>query len=129
MAVTVEFYRDVWHGAFDGEDSELTLLLNRAADIIDNAIFLSGMTISKIPEDIADRVYKAVCAQADYIDSNGGVEAMNENEMASVSLGKFSYSGGASAAEAAAASPCTLCRQAIEYLRPTGLLNRGVAVI
>ena len=127
MAVTAEFYRDKWHGGFGGyvgSDEELNVLLSRASDIVNNAVFLSGFTVDTVPSQLDEQVKKAVCAQADYIDSSGGVEAMGESVATSVSLGGFSYSG-----SDGGASACTLCRQAESYLLPTGLLCRGVSVV
>lgn len=118
----ITFYRDVWKGVFEGTDEELTLLISRSCDIVNNAIAFSGYTVETVPEVYKDRVYKAVCSQADYIDSIGGVECMSESGYSSASLGKFSYSADSSADN----SPFNLCQSARGYLAPTGLLYRGV---
>ena len=86
------FYKDVWKGSFDGSDEELSLLLSRAADIVDNAIAFSGCTVETVAEVYKTRVCKAVCAHADYIENNGGIDILTDNSYNSVSLGKFSYS-------------------------------------
>ena len=122
MEKLLTFYRSTWQGAFDGTDEELSVLLSRAADVIDNEIYLSGETVEDIPEMYSNRVYKAVCAQAEYIESSGGADGMNDVGYSSVSLGKFSYSGGSG--ESSGAS-CTVCQQARQYLLPTGLLYKG----
>ncbi|MCI8604862.1 MAG: hypothetical protein HFE79_12075 [Ruminiclostridium sp.] len=124
-----DFYRTVWRGGFDGEDNELETLLSRAADVVNNAIYLSGEEVESISEGYKTKVFKAVCAQADYIDSCGGVEAMNESTGGSVSLGKFSYSSGTGGASGSADNMgCSLCRQAEGYLMAAGLLYKGVNV-
>ncbi len=117
-----DFYINVWQGAFEGTDEELSLLLSRSCDIVNNAIAFSGYTVETVPEIYKDRVYKAVCSHADYIDSIGGVECMSESGYSSASLGKFSYSADGSADN----SPFNLCQLARGYLAPTGLLYRGV---
>lgn len=122
MEKLTEFYRKTWQGAFDGTDEELSLLLSRASDVIDNEIYLSGETVEDIPDALRSRVYKAVCAQADFIDSSGGAECMSEAGFSSVSLGKFSYSGGGSGVS------CRLCGQAREYLLAAGLLYKGAVL-
>lgn len=123
-----EFYLNEWHGQCCYDADALELLLSRAVDVVDNAIYLTGFTVATIPLQLISSVYKAVCAQADYIEYNGGVSAMSDNgDMSSVSLGKFSYSG--SQGGGSAKSAVQLCQQAEMYLRPTGLLYRGVRVI
>ena len=125
----IDFYRTVWRGSFEGGDTELETLLSRAADVINNAIYQSGEEVECISEVYKTKVYKAICAQGDYIDSCGGVEAMNESTGGSVSLGKFSYSSGtASASSSAESMSCKLCKQAEGYLMATGLLYKGVNV-
>lgn len=124
--VDFEYYTDTWHGSFDGTTEELTLLLSRATDTIDNAIFLTGYTVDTVPTTWQDRVYKAVCSQADYIDSNGGVDSMTDGSYGSVSLGKFSYS--ANSKTGGTSNSTSLCDMAVNYLLPTGLLYRGVDV-
>lgn len=123
----LDFYKNDWHGSFDGTDEELTQLLSRAADIVDNAICMSGYTVSTASEIYGERVKKAVCAQTDYIISLGGAESLTEGSYSSVSLGKFSYSG-SSSGDSESSSAASLCELAESYLLPTGLLYRGVSV-
>lgn len=124
-----DFYRTVWRGGFDGEDSELETLLSRAADVVNNAIYLSGEEVESVSEGYKTKVFKAICAQADYIDSCGGVESMNESAGGSVTLGKFSYSSGTGGTSGSADNMgCSLCRQAEGYLMSAGLLYKGVNV-
>lgn len=126
-----DFYRTVWRGGFDGGDNELETLLSRAADVVNNAIYLSGEEVETISEGYKTKVFKAVCAQADYIDGCGGAEAMNESIGGSVSLGKFSYSSGTGGAGGASGCnmSCKLCGQAEGYLMAAGLLYKGVNVL
>ena len=119
------FYKDVWKGSFDGSDEELSLLLSRAADIVDNAIAFSGCTVETVPEVYKTRICKAVCAQTDFIESNGGAESLTGGEYNSVALGKFSYSADTSRENSAV----TLCPLAQGYLAPTGLLYRGAEIL
>ena len=128
--ILTEFYRQRWDGGFSGTDElELKKLLSRAADVVNNAIYLSGWTVESVPYKLQDRVYKAVCAQADYIDSCGGVDCMNESSGGSMSLGRFSYSDGSSSSGGSEERACHLCGQAEDYLLPTGLLYKGVRVL
>ncbi len=119
----ISYYRDNWNGSFNGTDEELTQLLSRASDVINNIIALSGYTIETVPDVLEERVKKSICAQADYIDNNGGVNFMSECNMGAMSLGKFSYSGIGNDSGSASG---IMCRQALDYLLPTGLLYRGV---
>lgn len=119
----VEFYRDEWRGGFDGETAELERLLLRAREVIDGEISLGGATVETIPEAARETVHKAICAQADFIGENGGIEEMN-SVGGSVSLGRFSYSGGTGEHNAS-----TLCDLARRLLLPTGLLYKGAVVL
>lgn len=122
-----EFYRSEWGGIFDGTDEELGILLRHAETVVDEAVMISGVTVSAAPEKLRDRLYMAVCAQADSIEAAGGVYALSENSSGgSVSLGKFSYSGGSVESSSGA---CALCSHAQTILRPTGLLYKGVDVL
>ena len=98
----------------------------RIADIVDNSIALSGYTIESLPEALKTRVYKAICAHADYISNNGGIYSLTDTSYSSVSLGKFSYSADTSGNKDNGA--LTLCPLAAGYLAPTGLLYKGVTV-
>lgn len=122
----IDFYKNQWKGKFDGSDEELKMLLSRTADIVDNAIALSGYTAETVPETLKTRVFKAICAHADYISNNGGVDSLTDTSYSSVSLGKFSYSADSSGNTDNGA--LTLCPLAAGYLAPTGLLYRGVTV-
>lgn len=127
MHITV-FYKDIWKGGFDGSDEELSLLLSRACDVVDNAIAYSGYTAETVPDVYKPRVFKAICAHADYINNTGGAESLTGDSYSSVSLGKFSYSADSSG-DSAGSGALTLCPLAVGYLAPTGLLYRGVDVL
>ena len=124
MTVTADYYAEHW-GAYADTD-ELTAALRRAEIIVDGEIFPSGYTMSTVPEAWREAAQNAVCAQAEFILENGGVSAL------SVSLGKFSYSGGSSAGGTTTlgfSAANRLCGQALALLEPTGLLYRGVTLL
>ena len=124
MTVTAEYYSANW-GAYADTD-ELTAALRRAEIIVDREIFPSGYTVSTVPEVWHTAAQNAVCAQAEFILENGGVSALSETtDGGSVTLGKFSYSGGSSGSSGGSGVN-SLCGQALALLEPTGLLYRGV---
>ena len=126
MTVTAEYYSENWGGWADTD--ELTAALKRAEIIVDWEIFPSGYTVSTMPEVWRTAAQNAVCAQAEFILENGGVPALSETtDGGSVSLGKFSYSGGSSGSSGGSAVN-SLCDQALALLEPTGLLYRGVRI-
>lgn len=127
MTVTAEYYSANWGGYSDEE--ELTAALKRAEIIVDRAIFPLGYTVSTAPEPWRTAAQNAVCAQAEFILENGGVSALSETtDGGSVSLGKFSYSGGGTSGSAGDSAVNSLCGQALALLEPTGLLYRGVRI-
>lgn len=123
--VTVDFYRNTYHGPFDGGDADLLLLLERAEDIIDSEIFLTNQTVSSITDRRQTAVYKAVCAQVDFINSCGGLDGMTDVPISSATLGRFSYSAAGGVTENQQ-NPSEICTLAAKYLQPTGLLYRGL---
>jgi hypothetical protein len=127
MTVTAEYYSENWGGWAD--TNELTAALRRAEIIVDREIFPSGYTVSTAPEVWRTAAQSAVCAQAEFILENGGVSALSETtDGGSVSLGKFSYSGGGSSGSSGGSAVNSLCAQALALLEPTGLLYRGVRI-
>ena len=132
MTVTAEYYSENWGGWSDLD--ELTAALSRAELIVDREIFPSGHTVAAVPEVWRTAAQNAVCAQAEFILENGGVTALSETtDGGSVSLGKFSYSGGGSPAGGSSggsggSAVNLLCSQALALLEPTGLLYRGVRI-
>ena len=52
---------------------------------------VTPVTILAMPEAVQERVKKAVCAQIEYLDANGGSDLDNGAGLQSASLGKFSY--------------------------------------
>lgn len=126
MTVTAEYYSENWGGWADSD--ELTAALRRAEIIVDREIFPSGYTVSTVPGTWRTAAQNAVCAQAEFILENGGVSALSETtDGGSVSLGKFSYSGGTSGSSGGSAVN-SMCAQALALLEPTGLLYRGVRI-
>lgn len=126
----VRYYTDEWCGNVT-DPEELGRLIFRAVDVVDTEIYLSGYAVDTVPEYMQTAVYKAVCAQVDFIDGLGGVEAMSDdNTMTSVTLGRYSYSGGNSENGAGGGSSASsLCSLARKYLIPTGLLYKGVNAV
>ncbi len=132
MTVTAEYYSANWGGWTDSD--ELTAALKRAELIVDREIFPSGYTVAATPKVWRTAAQNAVCAQAEFILENGGVSALSETtDGGSVTLGKFSYSGGGSPAggssgNSGGSAANSLCAQALALLEPTGLLYRGVRI-
>lgn len=123
MAALVDesYYHDVYKGAEVYDD--LGVLLDRASDIVRQHTLYRLDDVDSLPFFIRDNVRKAVCAQAEFIDQNGGLDALNSTGTASFSIGKFSMSAdsaGGGSGRSPAASPLML-----SYLEAVGLLYRG----
>lgn len=118
--VDAAYYTDVYKGAevYDALD----VLLERSFDIVQQHTLYRLDDISKLPIFMQENIKKAVCAQAEYINANGGLEWLNSGGAVSFSIGKFSMSGGSSGGAAAKqiAAPTMLA-----YLEAVGLLYRG----
>ena len=118
--VDAAYYTDVYKGVevYDALD----VLLERSFDIVQQHTLYRLDDISKLPNFMQENIKKAVCAQAEYINANGGLEWLDSGGIASFSIGKFSMSGGSSGGVAAKqiAAPTMLA-----YLEAVGLLYRG----
>ncbi|MCM1024642.1 MAG: hypothetical protein NC395_11385 [Prevotella sp.] len=119
--VDENYYRDVYKGAEVYDD--LPTLLDRASDIVRQNTLYRLDDIEKLPSFMRENIKKAVCAQAEFIYANGGLDMLNSGGTVSFSIGKFSMSGGASgngSSRSPAVSPLML-----SYLEAAGLLYRG----
>lgn len=69
---------------------------------------------------IQERVKKAICAEIEYLDANGGFDVDSGASMQSAGLGKFNYTGVSTTKGQSIYAP-----RALRILAPTGLLYRG----
>ena len=90
--VDESYYTDVYKGA--EVDDDLGVLLDRASDIVRQHTLCCIDDIERLPAAMQENLKKAVCAQAEYINENGGLEWLNSEGAARFSIGKFSMSTG-----------------------------------
>lgn len=116
------FYLNVYGGV---EYPDIEKLLKRAGHIIDNYI------IHDVEEFQQEQYDLAVCAQAEYIGSVGGIEAfteINNGGAGSLTIGSFSISagsgGGSSGSNSSPGGASVPCSAAISFLDKGGLLGR-----
>lgn len=109
-------------------DADFNRLSARASDVVDS------LTMHKIPlkggiEEfvpfIQNQVKMAVSSQIDYYILNGGYDSLITDNLATVSVGKFSYSDGNAGSIAGSNKTQSTVKS---YLAPTGLLHRGIGV-
>lgn len=118
------YYNDIFHGELV-DSADFPSLCERASELIEELTLyrLTPVTFLAMPEDVQELVKKAVCAQIEYLDANGGADLDNGAGIQSATLGKFSYSGSAGAngsTEQSRFSP-----RAERILWATGLTYRG----
>lgn len=112
----------------DIPQAEFTKLAERASDIVDIVTFnrietMGGLTA--LPSHMQTSIKKATASQVEMIYIDGGIENMASSAAKQASIGKFSYSTGATSDEGNSNS-ITLSPMAKAYLAPTGLLYRGL---
>lgn len=122
--VDQSYYMDDFNGE-PVDETDFPSLCRRAEEIIEELTLyrLTPVTFLAMPGSIQERVKKAVCAQIEYLDANGGSDLDNGAGLQSASLGKFSYTrsvGVSGSTEQSVYAP-----RAYRYLAPTGLLYRG----
>lgn len=122
--VDFDYYNDTFHGE-PVDSADFPSLCERAGELIEELTLyrLTPAGFSAMPDDVQERIKKAVCAQIEYLDANGGSDLDNGVGIQSATLGKFSYSGSAGAngsTEQPRFSP-----RAERLLWPTGLTYTG----
>ncbi|MCQ5125881.1 hypothetical protein NE454_15870 [Blautia producta] len=122
--VTQDYYEQTFHGE-SVEDADFPALLDRASELVEEMCMyrISERKMDTYGTDIQERIRKAVCAQIEYLDANGGSDMDNGADLQSAGLGKFNYSK-ASGAGGSTQQPIYAPR-ALRILAPTGLLYRG----
>lgn len=123
MYVDECFYLNTYKGEQVEDFDTLEL---RAGEIVEEMTRyrLTEITFAAMPEAVQYAVKKAVCAEIEYLDANGGSDLDNGSGLQSGSLGKFSFSSSAGAAEGGSGQSVYSPR-ALRILAPTGLLYRG----
>lgn len=121
--ITQEYYDNTYLGE-SVSTADFPSLLLRAQEIVEELCMyrISEDRLNTFSESTQERIKKAICAQVEYLDINGGSDMDNGSDIQSATLGKFSYTKQVSNAGTGSSiySP-----RAIRYLVPTGLLYRG----
>jgi hypothetical protein len=117
----VQYYYNEYAGS-DCEESEVANLLEKSGRIID---MLTGYRITSIGfdnlgESRKELVKRAVCAEADFLERNGG----DLSEPAEVTLGSFRYVNSDGGTSGEKYSP-----EALGLLEAAGLSGRRVTVL
>ena len=122
--VTPEYYSDTFKGE-SVDNADFPSLCERAGEIVEEMTMyrLSEESYKLMPAEVQERIKKAVCAQIEYLDANGGSEVDNGNNLQSVALGRFNYSKVSGANENSRQD--IYSPRAQRLLWPTGLLYRG----
>jgi hypothetical protein len=118
------FYDNTFHGE-PVDSADFPSLSMRAGEIVEEMTMyrLTSTSFLAMPEATQDRVRRAVCAQVEYLEANGGSDMDNGADLQSAGLGKFNYSKSAGAGGSTKQS--LYAPRASRYLLPTGLLYRG----
>lgn len=122
--VDENYYKDTFHGE-PVDSADFPSLCERAGELIEELTLyrLTSLTFLAMSDDTQEIVKKAVCAQIEYLDANGGSDLDNGSGIQSATLGKFGYSGSSGVnggTEQSRFSP-----RAERLLWPTGLTYRG----
>lgn len=125
--VTSDYYCNTFKGE-SVDDADFPSLCERAGEIVEEMTMyrLSESAFESMDDDIKERIKKAVCAQIEYLDANGGSDVDNGSNLQSASLGKFNYSKVAGSNEDS--KQLVYAPRAQRILYPTGLLYRGGSI-
>lgn len=122
--VTEAYYKDTFKGE-SVSPADFPSLCRRAEEIIEEMTMyrVSSTTFLSFSEDVQERIKKAVCAQIEYLDANGGSDMDNGADLQSAALGKFNYTK--SAGTNGSTKQSIYSPRAQRLLLPTGLMYRG----
>lgn len=122
--VTQEYYDKTFQGE-PVDDADFPSLLDRAEEIIEELTRyrVNSLTIGTYSPGVQEAVKRAVCAQIEYLDANGGSDLDNGTDLQSAGLGKYNYTRSQSASGGSEQS--VYAPKARRILYPTGLLFRG----
>lgn len=122
--LTQEYYDKIFQGE-PVSDADFPSLCARAEEIIEELTRyrVNSLTIGTYSPGVQEAVKRAVCAQIEYLDANGGSDLDNGADLQSAGLGKYNYSRATSADGSALQS--VYAPRAKRILYPTGLLFRG----
>ena len=124
--VDEKYYTDIYKGA--EVDDDLDVLLGRASDIVRQHTLCRIDDIEALPGFMQENIKNAVCAEAEYISSCGGLESLNSDSVTSFSIGKFSMTSGEKNSSGSASSPLPAAPLMLSYLESAGLLYRGAGL-
>lgn len=121
MYVDEGYYLTVFEGE-PVDETDFPILLRRASEIIEEMCMykISEERLSLYGTDVQERIKKAVCAEIEYLDANGGFDIDSGINLQSTGLGKFNYTKVGGTANQSVYAP-----RARRILAPTGLLSRG----
>lgn len=121
--VTQDYYEQDFHGE-PVDDADFPALLERASELVEEMCRyqISDHKMDAYGTDIRERIMKAICAQVEYLDANGGSDMDNGSDLQSAGLGKFNYS---KAGVGGSTQQPIYAPRALRILAPTGLLYRG----
>ena len=122
--ITEQYYKETFKGE-SVSPADFPSLCMRAEEIIEEMTMyrVSSTTFSSLSEDVQERIKKAVCAQIEYLDANGGSDMDNGADLQSAALGKFNYTK--SAGTNGSTMQSIYSPRAQRILLPTGLMYRG----
>ncbi|MDF2513731.1 MAG: hypothetical protein K0S04_3597 [Herbinix sp.] len=115
------FYTDTYRGELVSV-TDFPNFEEKAAEMIDEitSYRMNSDLLLLQTTDIQTRFKKAVCAQIEFINANGGTEIYTADNLQSAGLGKFNYTASGSG------QTNMIAPMAYKYLNPTGLLYRGL---
>lgn len=126
-AVDLDFYNTDYGGTIELDKDFIDKNLKQAADLINQFcnFYFDYHSIDDLPlEQDKTNVKKALCAQLEHLFELGGnTELTGQNAPTGVQVGNFQMSGMKSNSTGMRA---VRSEKALQYLRPTGLLYRGV---
>ncbi len=126
-AIDLDFYNDKYGGNIGLDKDFINKNLKQAADLINEFcnFYFDYHSIDDLPlEQDKTNVKKALCAQLEHLFELGGnTELTGQNAPTGVQVGNFQMSG---MKPNSTGMRAIRSEKALQYLRPTGLLYRGV---
>ena len=122
-------YQDL--GFVEIEESEFNRLLKRASDAVDG-VTRHFYKFNNLTEDVPFRQHqfkRAIAAQIEYFHEMGATNYHGLNEPLTVQIGRTSVSNSSRGSTSQKPQNSLISKDALMYLRDTGLLYQGIGVV
>lgn len=123
--IDIEFYKEFTKT--DIPESDFEQLVEVASRIIDDKTMNKATMFDTFPDTVKERIQKATASQLKKLVKDGGINGLDKTNVVSESIGSYNYTKASkSEQKVETINGIEVSPMVDVYLRPTGLLYRGL---